>query len=410
MTIRGLTKRQIRQQVGWNLAGSRFHVSTTSSSCCDATSVIDTNLRGGDDEYLGWWIRANSGDNEDEVRRGDDYCACNNDITVKPAFSNTVPACMSFEAWPPEYPPAMIDEFLDQGVIAVTGITYDPVEDISIHLHPDCLRYDIPSCFSMINALEEREHVCTRVGHTADAAWTSDCSCNVTVATDTEIKREGNAANKLTIAAGFTTGNAAHVCICDQDFSRYDTLEFWVRATCTLGATAVDVLLQSCCGCTTQETLSMPAISTACQWEFKRISLANPQCDTAIDRITVQFDCDPGAICFWIDDVKAVKTDTARWEPISSRRWYVEHCSQDLIFKSEPRYRLLKIRGGDNPALFPDDNTTGSEIDEAYLVAYTTWRALAANPDASQTEIRAAREQLEFAKGGIRPSHNVRRV
>ena len=85
--VQGRTRKQIRVSVGYNLQA--LYVSSTTSSV-DATSVVDTTLRGGDDAHNGKWMVQTSGTNDEEIRQISDYTQSSTDMTVAPAFSNTV--------------------------------------------------------------------------------------------------------------------------------------------------------------------------------------------------------------------------------------------------------------------------------------------------------------------------------
>ena len=108
---------------------------------------------------------------------------------------------------------------------------------------------------------------------------------------------------------------------------------------------------------------------------FVRIALANPQSDTAIISVGVRFTTDNGAQTFWIDDVQVVHHDTAIWRPVSRRGWRLEPDAGDIILTDEARtdigYALLKLVGGDAPALLSADSDV-NEIDDNYVISRAT--------------------------------------
>jgi len=109
--------------------------------------------------------------------------------------------------------------------------------------------------------------------------------------------------------------------------------------------------------------------------------MSTPELDTAIISVGMEYDSDLGACTVWLDDIKAVKNDTATWTKLPRYQWRIDKegeqgaSTQDLVFtdggRSEVGYSLLKIRGGDEPAELSADSST-TEVPERYIVAYTT--------------------------------------
>ena len=117
------TLEQLRHSVGRNLPG--FFLGTTTSAPGDATSVIDTSLRGGNDSHNGKFVRFYNGTLDTEVSRADDYVQSGTDITVSPAFSGNVPTAAGYELWPAEFDPANIDEFIRLAILDTYGRAYN---------------------------------------------------------------------------------------------------------------------------------------------------------------------------------------------------------------------------------------------------------------------------------------------
>ena len=118
------------------------------------------------------------------------------------------------------------------------------------------------------------------------------------------------------------------------------------------------------------ETLSVPALS-ADTWTFVRMSMANPETDTAIISVGLEYDSDIGAVTVWIDDIVAVASDTAEWTTLDRRNWKIDKEARDLILVRDGHkavaYSLMKITGGDKPALMTADSDT-TEIPEEYVI------------------------------------------
>ena len=168
----------------------------------------------------------------------------------------------------------------------------------------------------------------------------------------------------------------------------------WVKSTVATSSGNLKLLLDDTASCASPlETLSIPALS-ADTWTFVRMSLANPETDTAIISVGLEYDSDLGACTVWIDDIVAVANDTAEWSTLDRRNWKIDKESRDLILVRDGQaavgYSLIKITGGDKPAIPTLDSDT-MEIDEDYLIAQTITFALlsasggpATDPDAKR--------------------------
>ena len=94
----------------------------------------------------------------------------------------------------------------------------------------------------------------------------------------------------------------------------------------------------------------------------------------------MEYDSDLGACTVWIDDITVVNNDSAQWEQIPRNLWKIDKQEKDIVLDDYAhgvaRYNLLKIVGGDKPALLTADTDT-SELDEQYLIARATALAFA---------------------------------
>ena len=146
------------------------------------------------------------------------------------------------------------------------------------------------------------------------------------------------------------------------------------------------------------ETLNIP-ILTADTWKYCRLALSNPETDTAIISVGLKLadssQVNSGTATIWIDDIKAVKNDTAAWEKLARNTWRIDKegtvqgaSTADLVLSDRGRalagYRLLKIVGGNVPTEFSAD-TTVTEVPERYVVAYAT--ALVAQAGSTRNDI-----------------------
>ena len=404
--IQGRTRVQIRQHVGRAIGAAYVSAATASGSTDNNTLLDNTLVLGGADTQIGKWIRFTSGDNSGLVRRVTDSAITSNvtTLTFMPAVG-TRTASESYELWDGAYNPSSIDDFINQSIISATGWVYDPIEDISLHGDKHQTRFDIPSGISMISKVEKRSSVSSTRIHAADATFdeaTSAYSADpnyFSQSLDTEDKKQGNQALKIDIAAGASAGDVLSDSITSKDISKYDTVEMWLKSTVATSAGNLKLLLDDTAACASPlETLSIPAL-TADTWTFVRMSLANPETDTAIISVGLEYDADLGACTVWLDDIVVVENDTAKWETIDRRNWKISKESRDLILVRDGQnvvgYALIKITGGDKPALLDADSTT-TEIGEEYLIAQTISLALLSASGGPATDPDARRQLSAF--------------
>ncbi len=129
-----------------------------------------------------------------------------------------------------------------------------------------------------------------------------------------------------------------------------------------------------------EESLDVPAL-TADTWKYCRVALSNPEDNTAITQVRFEYDSDLGACVVYLDDIKAVKNDTATWTKLPRYQWRIDKegeqgaSTQDLVLtdggRAEAGYSLIKLVGGDEPAELSADSDT-TEVPERYIVAYAT--------------------------------------
>ena len=377
--VQGRTRKQIRVSVGYNLQA--LYVSSTTSTV-DKTSVIDATLRGGDDAHNGKWVVQTSGTNDEEIRQVSDYTQSSTDMTVAPSFTNSVGSGVTYELWNEQYNPARINDFIDQAVIEVTGRVYDPETDVSLHTDGTSTTFSIPSQFAMLNKVEQRKTVTSTRIHECGVTFDERTDSDFTQSLDTQDKRQGNQSLKLTIASGASAGDFITDSITSKDISKYDYIEMWVKSTVATSSGNLKLLLDDSTSCASPlETLSLPAL-TADTWTYCRMALSTPELDTAIISVGFEYDSDLGACVVWIDDIKAVIDASATWERLDNHLWSIDKNNRNLVFtldgRAVARYNLLRLTGGDQPAIMTADSST-CEIDEGYVTARATALALSAS-------------------------------
>ena len=380
--VQGRTRAQLRQSVGYNLGA--VYVSSASGTG-STTTIVDNTLTGGDDNYIGKWVVFNDvSASTVEISRVSDYTASSTTLTVSPAFANSSVANDTYELWDDIYQPARIEDLMNQSILDATGHAYDPVESLALHSDGKSQRFDIPSGLSMIQNIYYRTSVDYTRLLSCNSVMDENVDSDFTVTADTKMKKQGTASNKIVIAAGASAGDIVTDSITSKDISQYDYLEGWIKITrsseAATSAGNLKILLDDTANCASPlETLDVPAL-TDDTWTFFRVKLANPESDTAIISVGLEYDADLGACTVWLDDISVVKNDSAQWVKTPRNLWKIDKQEKDIIFDNyfhgTARYNLLKIVGGDKPALLTADTDT-SEIDEQYIIARATALAFA---------------------------------
>ena len=386
--VQGRTRAQLRQSIGYNLNAIRTGTAYDAGS---TTTLISLTLIGGDDNYNGKWLVVAdvTNSNNTETRIISDYTASAYRLTLQQALSFATAAGDTYEIWDQEYRPEAIEEFINQAIMDATGNFYDPVENISLHTDGKTQRFDIPSDFSMIQNIYYRSKVDFARLLSCNTAMDEQVDSNFTITADTKMKKQGTASNRIVITGSASAGDIATDSITSKDISQYTHIEFWIRSSVATSSGNLKILLDNTANCASPlETLSVPALS-ADTWTFCRVALANPESDTAIISVGIEYDADLGACTVWLDDVSVVTNDSAQWEKIPRHLWKVDKEASDIVLDNyahgTARYNLLKIVGGDKPALLTTETGT-SEVDEQYIIARATALAFAATSGGPNTD------------------------
>ena len=416
--IQGRTRQQLRQSIGYNLGALTAATVTSNGS---TTTLIDNLVRGGDDSQNGKWIYyTTSGSNSEKVTRVSDYVQSSTTMTLSPALAASTAADDTYEVWDDAYSPSIINEFINQAIIDATGHAYDPVEKLDLHGDGHSARLDIPSGISMVSRVDYRAAVDSVDIHDSESTFDEKTDSDFTQSLDTQDRKSGNSALKFVIAAGASAGDFVTDSISSLDLSKYDTLEFWIKSTVATSSGNLKILLDNTASCASPlETLSVPAL-TADTWKFCRVSLANPETDSAIISVGFEYDSDLGACTVWLDEVKAVRNDSAIWATLSRRAWRLDKEAADLVLTMDGRQsvgsRLIKLVGGDKPALLTADSTA-TEVDDQFVIAKATALALSAASGGPSTDPDQRRGQAAFwfgvseqARKTFRPLVNARLV
>ena len=385
--VQGRTRAQLRQSVGYNLGA--VYVSSASGNG-STTTIVDNTLIGADDNHNGKWVIFNDASgNSGQTTRVSDYTSSSTTLTLSPAVDASSATSDTYEIWDDIYSPARVNEFINQAIIDATGHAYDPVEKLDLHTDGKSLRLDIPSGLSMIQDIYYRDKVDFTRLHACASVFDESVDSDFTVALDTEDKKQGTQSCRFTIAAGASAGDLATDSITSKDISGYDYVEFWVKSTVATSAGNLKVHLDDTANCASPvESISIPALS-ADTWTFVRDKIDNPELCSAIISVGLELDSDLGACTVWLDDISAVSNDSAQWVKMPRNLWKIDKEAKDIVLDDYAhgvaRYNLLKLVGGDKPALLTSDSDT-SEIDEQYIIARATALAFASASGGPQTD------------------------
>ncbi len=417
--IQGRTLKQLRQAVGFNLGA--VHTGTAYDAGSN-TTLISLTFVGGDDTYNGKWVAVADASNSDstEFRLISDYTASAYRATLQQQLSFATAAGDSYEIWDQPYKPENINEFINQAIVDSTGLVYDPIENISLHGDGKQTRYDIPSAISQISKIEYSNKISFTRLHDCGSTFDEKTDGDFTQSLDTKDKKQGTQSLKMVVAVGASAGDFVTDSITSKNISGYDYIEMWVKSTVATSAGNLKLLLDDSASCASPlETLSIPAL-TADTWTFVRMQLSSPELDTAIISIGLEYDSDLGACTINIDDISAVKNDTAEWSTLDRRLWKIDKEARDLILLRDGQdaigYSLIKITGGDKPATLSSETDT-TEIPERFIVAFATMRALLANSGGASTDPDSKRQLAAYwdsetnrAKASFPMLTNVRTV
>lgn len=393
--IQSRTREQLRVSVGSGLGAIRRIEADSAGT--NTTFITDALSLGGADEHIGKWMVFTSGTNDGSIRRVTDSAVSGNRQTLTwfPSVAAATADSDTAELWDERYNPEDIHEFINQSIMDVTNVSLTPLENITLHGDGSVARFDIPSGIVMINRVEYRSGITSRNVHLCERVFDETADSNFTISVDSKDKKGGSSSLKLVISSGVSSGDFVTDSISSLDLSNYTHIEGWVKATSTLAASDFVLHLDSgavLANGSDLESLNIPATIAADTWTFFRVALANPELDTAIISIGVEYNDNQGANTVWFDEIRATKSDSETWTTLPNNLWSIDRQARDLIFQKGARgivgYALLKLVGGNQPALLTTD-ATANEIDDAYVIARTIGLALTSEGGGTSTDTEA---------------------
>ncbi len=374
--IQSRTREQIRRSIAINLDQLPAGTATSSGS---TTTLLDTALIGGDDHYNGWWIVFTSGSNDSRIKRISDYTASSGTITWIGAVAASTQNTDTYELWEPHFPPERIHELINDAIIQRTPRSIAIDEDISNHGHIRDSRYDIPSAMIAVSQIDYRYDCSKKAIQDANIVWTEQVDSDVTMTKDTEDFKAHNASSRLYISSSVSSGDilASHA-ISSLDLRKYNAVEFWIKSSTATSAGHITLCLSSAVNLgTIRETLSVPALS-ARTWTYCQVSLSNPELDNAIISVGLKY-ATTGARYVWINDIKAVETESAVYNRLWSGSWRIDREARQVFLTEAARkeigYNQVRLIGYKLPSLLSADSDTAN-MDPDLISARATSKAL----------------------------------
>ena len=367
------TREQIRRAIAANLD------QVPASSATDAgttTTLIDANYLGGDDEYNGGWIVFTSGTNDGLIRRVTDYSSSTGTFTFKPAATTATASSDTYEYWRADYPPERIHEFINQAIIQRTprGLVTD--EDESNFGHPLDSRHPIPSTMVALAAVDYRNSISGVRIDQANTAWTA--GTNVTTSTDGEDYKAFSSSSRFYLS-GVSAGTIGYKDITSVNLAKYNQVEFWIKSSVTRSSGELTFVTSSTTGlATATETINIPAL-TARTWTYVKLSLANPELDTAILSVGIKYASGASTGYLWLNDLNVVDSGSGTYTRIWPGSYRVERETREVILSQDARreigYKLIRLIGYRLPSLLSSDSSV-AEIDSDLITARATAKSL----------------------------------
>src|SRR3990167_5410472 len=247
--IQGRTRLQLREAVGYNARALNMLTATSDGATTSTKTFVTDDLWGGADDHNGkWWLGTDTPNAGIYARVVDSAVSSNiTTLTLHPMGNAALASTLTddtAELWEMRFDPKRVEEFINQAIIEVTGLAYDPEESLALHGDGRQRRFDIPSEFVMLNGIYRRVSVVGTLIHDATTEWDEAAApSNVTRSVDTKDYKLAPGSNRFVIAGAFTTGLVSSKAISSLDLSGYDYVELWIKSTIATAAGDFTLLL-----------------------------------------------------------------------------------------------------------------------------------------------------------------------
>lgn len=422
--LQGRTREELRVHVGHLLNAVRLlEADATTSTTTFVTDDIPITTA---DDANGKWLVFTGGQSniDGEIRQITDSSVSSNRVTLTfyPSLGNAPASPATAELWDQWYDPVTIHNFINQTIVDATGHIFDPVEDISLHTG-GASRFDIPTTFEVLYDVYLRTQDSSTLVIPVQT-WDESVAGDFTVTEDTEDLLFGRSATQFAIDSSVSNGDLASDSITSLDLSAYTHIEFPIKVRDTVVASDLILRLSATAsGAETDKLIAIPAITQDTD-TWVRVAMTdnfNPSAATDIISVALEMNANAGDNIVWVGEIRATRNDGDRWVQMPRHLWMVDKESRDLVFirggEDVADYRLMKLKGGDNPVLLTADGTA-TEVPESYIIYRTVGLALrlpirGENSEQTRARIAQANDYLgmaEMSKGNFPMLKNARYV
>ena len=379
--VQSRTREQIRRTIASNLDQLPSGSANGSGS---TTTLLDTTLLGGDDHYNGWWIVFTSGTNDGSIRRISDYTASTGTLTWVTAVAAGTSATHTYELWEPHFPPERIHELINDAIIQRTarGLVPDDTDttgDVPVGYRGQT-EYTLPTDMVGVSRVMYRHGADQKQLDDLNSSTYESKHASVTVSSTSEMTRFTSNSIKLDILDSISDDDVIFSrSIGSTDISRFTHVEFWIWVQTAVAASDLALLLDDTANCVSpKETISLPALS-ARTWTYCRLALANPEDDTAIISVGLEYNANNDANTILMNKLIADREDYGRWSALNQDSWYLRREERQLVLfedaLSSVNGKLIRFEGYKKPSLLSSDSST-SEINADLISSRATARAL----------------------------------
>ena len=403
-------------------------VETGTATGGSSTTLVDTALRGGDESKTGKYYRLTSGSDDGVQRQASGYVQTTTTVTVVPAWATGASNGVTYEEWDGVFNPVAVRRAINQAVRDATGKIFDAKEDITLHTG-GTVRYDIPSPFAALYSdapVALRTWMESRIVLPGGQAWNESIQADWTVTQDVKDELFGRFPTKLAVAGTASNGDVASQAISALDISGYDFIEFPIKVN--VAVASGDLILRLSAtpnGADTDKLITIPAIPAETD-TWVRVPMSEsasgfvPSECTAIISIALEYNANVTANTIWIGEIEATLEDSYAFTPVRRDLWTVNKQGRDLVFSpslfrrgavwhnftghqstnhhiihdiDSLGYRLIRLRGGDNPLLMTSDADV-NEIPDSYVINQAAGHLLS-RPVPGETREQASIRQAD---------------
>jgi hypothetical protein len=187
--------------------------------------------------------------------------------------------------------------------------------------------------------------------------------------------------------------------ITSTNLSGHDYCEFWIKAdTATAAADLRLVLSASANGGAETDYVDVPAL-TARTWTFVRVALNNPENNTAIISVALEYNANAGTNTVWLNYVKVTTDNMGNWETLQRSQWDVDSEANEFRILSDGRRTLgsslMNIIGYRLPAL-PSVDSSPIELSPDLIKARVISHGKMSLTQGAKTERDNLRQDAEY--------------